>query len=279
MLTVISAYLIFQSLVNTSVKNILEKKGKTILIPMIFWNLLVMAPIFTIQFFNISNHEFSTSLYPFEFMSWANALTGIFGSPANYPLNFLRDLFALCLLIPIFRLLLNHFPYLGAAVIIAVYYFNLDGSFILRNSMLVSFYLGALAATQRWDVTYLDRYAHILLVSFILFCSIVVIFDIENREPLRFVAPLMLWPAMSLIVESKFGNLLNRYSFASFFTFLAHGPMLLVLWFIYKSKLSFIPYPAFWFFAPVIIVISCVVITSIAKKNPARLNFIIFGGR
>lgn len=279
MLTAISAYLLFRSTLPSKPVTLLKKKSHSILVPLILWNLPVALGIFLVQKYELTDHSFSTKLYPVEAVNWLNAITGLFMSPANYPLNFLRDLFALSLLGPLFGLFLKRAPYIGAAIVILVYTYNLDGSYVLRNSMYISFYLGALAATQSWDVTYLDRYAPLLLLIFSVFCAAIVIFDIENREPLRMLAPFLVWPAMALLSQSRIGRFINNYSSSSFLLFLAHGPLLLCCWLIYIKVMPSVPYPVFWLLAPLFIVVSCALLSPLMQRTLPKTSQILLGKR
>ncbi|WP_143870482.1 acyltransferase family protein [Catenovulum sediminis] len=193
-LTVLSGFLLFQFNLHLQPFRLLSKKIRAVLVPLILWNIPFVIAIYLSQKYNILSHEFSITLYPFDILNWVNALTGLFSQPANYPLNFLRDLFAVSLLSPIFWLFLKRIPYLGLAVVLVVYYFNLEGPFVLRNSMLVSFYIGGLAATQKWPLTYLDKHARLLFCILITFCAAMVIFEIQNRELFRLLSPFLVWP-------------------------------------------------------------------------------------
>lgn len=279
MLTVISGYLLFRSRLIQQPLELISKKARVILLPLILWNIPVVLGVFFIQHYQLSTHIFSVQLSPFDSLNWLNALTGLLSSPANYPLNFLRDLFVLSLISPLLAVLLNRAPWLGAIIVALVFYFNLDGDIILRNTMLISFYIGGLAATQRWNLTKLDPYAIPLLIIFILICSAIVIFDIENRTPLRIIAPFMIWPSMSLLMKYKNGAFLERYVGSSFLTFLAHGPLLLVFWLLYQTFLPKVPYPLFWCAAPLIITIGCAWLHTKLKRYVPTLTSIALGGR
>ena len=279
MLTVMSGYLLFSSKLVAEPLKLWLKKAQSLLLPLILWNIPVVLAIFIIQRYQLSGHEFSVQLYPAETRHWLNALTGLLDTPANYPLNFLRDLFALCLLAPLFRLLLNYAPYAGFALIALIYFYNLDGPFVLRNSMFISFYLGALIATQRLDIRYLDRFALPLLLLFVLFCVCIVVFDINNREPLRLLAPFMIWPVMSLLVNLRPVLWLNRFADSSFLTFLAHGPLLLLCWLAYSTLLPSAPYPLFWFLAPVFTVVLCAWLHPLLTRFFPRTASLLLGGR
>ncbi|TEW56177.1 hypothetical protein E2R68_03530 [Psychromonas sp. RZ22] len=279
MLTVISGFLLFKSSLYLQPFQLLLNKSKSIFIPLVIWNIPFVIAIYLSQKFNFLSHDFSVELYPFNLLNWTNALTGLFSTPANYPLNFLRDLFAVSLLAPILGLLLKRIPYLGLIIVLIVYYFNFDGSLILRNTMLVSFYIGGLAATQGWSLTYLDKYAKLLLLLFILYCLAIVLFNIQNIEVFRLLSPFLVWPLMSLIINTKLNVFLYKNSANSFFTFLVHGPIILLLWIAFKKIPVDIPYYIYWFLAPVITVFLSIFFAKLFHKIMPRISSITLGGR
>jgi len=279
-LTVMSGFLIFSSSLPLNPRKLLSKKIKSLLIPLIFWNLPLVIVVFFIQKYSILDHNFSAQLFPFETFNWLNSTVGLFANgPINYPLNFIRDLFVITLLSPLLWQMINRFPYIGLVILLIVYYFNLDGNLILRNSMLVSFYIGALAACHKWDLTLLDKYAVLLVGLLLLICAMLVIFKIDNRELFRLVSPFIVWPSMSLIMRSSFKGILLKYADNSFFTFLSHAPIILVIWLIFQKYFPLAPYFVYWFFAPVITVILTVLINKSVKKIMPRFHAFILGGR
>jgi len=278
-LTVISGFLVFQANLHLHPFQFLSKKTTTVLIPLVIWNIPLVILIYLSQKYNILSHEFSAELYPFDLLNWVNALTGLFGTPANYPLNFLRDLFAVSLLSPIFWIFLKKSPYLGLAIVLIVYYFNLDGIFVLRNSMLVSFYIGALAATQKWSLTCLDKYAKLLFFVFVLFCTTIVLLDMQNIELFSLLSPFLVWPSMSLIIKTKVYEFLYTNSKSSFFTFLAHGPIILILWLIFQKISLNMPYYIYWFLTPIITVYTSILFARYFKQILPRVSSFALGGR
>lgn len=278
-LTAISGYLLFSSSLPSRPYTLIARKSKAILLPLILWNLPVALAIFVSQKYQLLSHTFSQQLYPIDFMAWVNALTGLFELPANYPLNFLRDLFVLLMLAPVFRLLLHYVPYIGLGLISLVYWYNLEGELILRNSMLISFYIGALAASTKWQLTALDKYAWPLLISFLACCLAIAVFDIENREFLRLLAPFMVWPAMSLLINTTAGELLVKFSPVSFLTFLAHGPLLLLFWLVFNKLPLTEPHIVFWFIAPVLVIMVCILTATTLRVSLPSFNKILLGGR
>jgi succinoglycan biosynthesis protein ExoH len=69
---------------------------------------------------------------------------------------------------------------------------------------------------------------------------------------LRFAAPLLVWPAASLLVATPVGRWMIRMSRYSFFIFVAHAPVLLATSIVYKRYQLHVPYQVYWIVAPVV---------------------------
>ncbi|MCA1855842.1 acyltransferase [Massilia oculi] len=249
-LTFISGFLLFRSALDTRPRELARKKAKTILVPFLVFNLGLMGAAWCMQWrFGLDT---SPKLIPFDGAVWLNAAFGLTGSPANYPLNFLRDLLALMLIAPLLGWLLRRCQLLGLVLVVSIFMNNLDGYFVLRNVMPILFYLGGMAAVREWNMTALDRYALPLLAVFVVLCACVVFFKWRNTNYLRLASPLLIWPAASLLLDTKAGRYLARMSKYSFFVFVAHAPVLLATWLAYQRIGTRISYPLYWFLAPVV---------------------------
>lgn len=277
LLTTISGYLTFKLGLHYYPMRLLLNKISSLLIPLLLWNIPIAIAVFLIQKYDLSSHVFSLKLYPIDTLSWINSVTGLYESPINYPLNFLRDLFVVSLFSILFWQLLKRIPYTGLLIVFFIYYFNLDGQLVLRNSMLISFYLGALLAHKNFDLKKLDQYSILCLSLFLFLCFIIVEYRIENREIFRIISPFLVWPAMSIISSCKVGNYLYKYSGSSFFTFLSHGPIILVLFIIFNK--TNLPYFIYWISAPLLTVIISIILYNLLKSRAPMIASILLGNR
>ena len=249
-LTCISGYLLFRTALDRTPVNLARKKFRTIVVPFLVFNLgLLLAALGLHHGLGIT---LSDDMIPKDQKGWLNAAFGLTGSPINYPLNVLRDLVALMIVAPLLGWFLRNSPWLGLGIVVLVYQFNLDGPFVLRNVMWPVFYFGGLAAVREWNMHALDRYALACLAVFLALCACVVYFRVANTNNLRLVAPILIWPAASLLLPTAFGRWLIRMSKYSFFIFVAHAPVLLATWILYKPFATSIPYPLYWVLAPVL---------------------------
>lgn len=276
LLTVISGFLLFSSRLDHRIPALVKTKARTLLIPLLAWNIPMAISVYLLQKYGASSHAFSANLYPFNLRTWMDATAGLFTAPLNYPTNFLRDLFVVSMLAPLMGLFLRRAPFLGLAIVFTVYFWNLENGLVLRNSMLVLFYVGGMAATQNWPLRALDRFAPMLLAVLIGSAIAIVAFRITNRELFSFVSPFLLWPSFSLIRHAGIQKFILRYSKFSFGIFLSHAPILLVLWMLYGALAVDVPYPVFWITAPVLTVIIALVGTrTVSHLFPATASFLL----
>jgi len=252
MLTVFSGYLLYRSTLDQHWMQLVRKKFRTVALPFCVFNLAVLAGAFMAQ--QQLGLRMSYQLVPFDASTWLDAAFGIGASPINYPLNFLRDLIVLMALAPLLGVVLRSRPWTGFAVVAFIFFNNLDGALVLRDVMPIMFYLGGLAATRQWTLSTLDRYALPCFGLFIVLCLCLVHFKIGNTTYFRYIAPVLIWPAASLLHDTPVGHWLQSQSKASFFIFLAHAPLLLVSSVAYQAFGDGIPYPIYWIATPVAIV-------------------------
>jgi succinoglycan biosynthesis protein ExoH len=145
-LTCISAYLIFSCGKDKRPLHLVQDKVKRLIIPMIIWNLPIVAAIYLLQKYGIVSvlqrlyatshtHPSHLDFYPFNVFNILDATFGLTGEPLNYPLFFLRDLFVLSCLAPVFGFFIRKAPVFGFIVVAIIFVFNFDGLLLARNSM------------------------------------------------------------------------------------------------------------------------------------------------
>lgn len=276
-LTFISGYLLFRASLDTRPAQLLQKKLKSIVIPFMFFNLTLVAALYLLREgagVNIGNASMRTT------GEWLNATLGLTAEPINYPLNFLRNLVALFIAAPFIGIFLRRAPWAGLVLALIVFYYNLEGDFLLRDTMGPVFYVGGMAAVLKWNMRSLDRYASVLLGIFLSACVGIVWFRIANTSYLQLLAPLLIWPAASLLTATAAGNWLERMSKYSYFVFLAHAPVLLLVSMVYKKFFQFVPFPVYWIAAPVIVTAIVIGVYELAMRTaPGAFNVVIGCGK
>lgn len=276
-LTCISGYLLFRSALDQKPAKLAVKKFRTIVVPFLVFNLGLLAVALVLQ--HGLGVTLAADMLPNDRKGWLDAAFGLTGSPINYPLNFLRDLVALMIAAPLLGWLLRNLPFVGLGIVVLIYQFNLDGSFVLRNVMWPVFYIGGLAAVRGWNLRALDRHAPLSLALFVALCAYVIAFRVANTNILRLIAPVLIWPAAALLVPTAFGHWLGKMSKYSFFVFVAHAPVLLATSIVYKSFAAHVPYPLYWVLAPVLTTALLVLIHMLAMRTIPGVFSAIIGAK
>lgn len=279
-LSAISGFLLFREFDKKSYKNIFKSKIKTLAIPMIIWNLPLLFLAYVLQAYFSAGQGLSFKAYPFEIKNWLDGLLGVSGTPINYPLNFLRDIFALSLLSPLFYLMLKRFHLGGLAVISLFFWFDMDGNTVIRNQMAINYCCGALIAIKGWDLCLLDKYRLYCLIGLIGVSILIVVIPIENRSYFRVIAPFLVWPILSYFNDGKIGAFVLRNSQKSFFIFCSHAPILILVSFIYQklcSENNF--YPIFWLITPLIVIFITHSFYRFGYRYFPKLMKVALGGR
>lgn len=247
-LTVISGYLLFGSGLHTQPRLLFSKKFRALVVPFMVFNLPLVAVVFLLQSFGTLG--ISYQLVPVNFSTLVDAAFSLTTAPINYPLHFLRDLFVLSLLSPIFAVLIRRAPLLGLILVALIFMRNFDGSLVIRTDMPVTFYFGGWCALHKLDIRRLDKHAMACIGLFAILCYSVVALKVENTTNLRLVSPFLVWPATSLLVRTRLGTWIARMGKYSFFIFLAHAPVLAAIWMLYLKYGSALPYPIYWIITP-----------------------------
>lgn len=249
-LSFISGYLLFRSGIDTQPRLLLSKKFNSLVVPFLVFNLPLVAAAMVLQV--TGKLDISYQLAPFGWREFVDAAFSLQRPPINYPLFFLRDLFVLCLLAPVFGLLLRNSPLLAVILISLAFLVDIDRDLVMRTAMPVSFCLGGYLAVCKVDVHVLDKHAVPCLLLFLAICVAIIVFRVGNTTALRLISPVLVWPAASLLIGTRFGTWAQRMSKYSFFIFLAHAPVLLLSWKLFVKYGHAIPYQLYWVSAPVL---------------------------
>lgn len=264
-LTLISGFLLFSSRQYVRPGALIAKKFRSLIIPFFVFNLPLVAIVFFLQ--SRGPLAISYQLVPAKLATLLDAAFSLTAPPVNYPLYFLRDLFVLCALAPIFALVMRRAPLGGLLLVACIFLFNFDRSLVIRTDMPVTFYLGGLCAMYKVDMRRLDRYAPACFGLFLILAGAVVAFKVTNTTGLRLIAPLLVWPAASLLVGTRFGTWLASMGKYSFFIFLTHAPILMASWTIYSTYGANLPYPLYWVGAPLLTTALLTCLFKVCNKN------------
>lgn len=278
-LTAISGFLLFRSGLDLRPGELVAKKSRTILLPLVVWNLPLLVLLYLAEAGGFSGHRFAVPAYPFDLWRWLDATLGLSYQPANYPLHFLRDLYVVSLLAPLFGLLVRRAPWIGLALVFAVFWLNLDGPLVFRDMMAVDFFIGGMAAAGRWNLTGLDRFWPLCLALLIGSCLAIVAWRIEDIRWFSVLAPFLIWPLSSVLARTRFAPALAAASKTSFAIFVMHAPLLLGLWILFDRRGDIAFYPLFWLLAPPVAIALAVAFRRAAYGLSPRLAALAFGSR
>jgi succinoglycan biosynthesis protein ExoH len=277
-MSLISGYLLFSSGLDRLPKRLFSKKFITLAIPFLIFNVYYL--IFMVVVNSTVGPAFprleSLLQSPLRFIS---VMFGIGEYPLNGPLHFVRDMMVAIILVPAMSVLIRNAPWIGLVVLAIFFGSNMDGVLIFRASSLILFYIGGMAAVYKWDVLALDKFAKPCLAVLIVLCLVQIGFRIDNNALLIMVSPFLIWPSVSLLVGTKIEQWAIRFCKYSFFIFVAHMPIIDSLWWGVLNHASWIPYPIYWFAAPLLTVGLLKVIYDMAMKIAPKPFNLAIGSR
>lgn len=274
-MSLISGYLLFNAGLDKNIQNLFRKKFTTLAIPFVIFNIYYF--LFMVGAKSAMGVEFVRlpvlQQRPLELLL---TIFGITEFPINGPLHFVRDMMVAVMLVPLLSFFLRKFPWVGLVLLLAIFGTDVDGLLIFRASSLILFYIGGAGAIYRWDVLAFDKYAKPFLAVFLAGCLTMVAFRIDDNTILVTASPFLIWPAASLLQKTKLEAWAIRFCKYSFFIFVAHMPIIETLWYGVLHYARWIPYPIYWFAAPILTVAFLKVTYDFAMKMvPKEFNLII----
>lgn len=275
LLTCISGYLLFFDIERFRYQKTLIQKSSRILFPFLLWNIPLVIVLIILQSRGLGG-DFRLQLVPFDLKTFLDATLAFSANPLNYPLQFLRDLFILFVLSPLFLLLLRSRPFTGLALVSVIFLGNFDGLLIIRGPMPVCFYLGGLCAVRRWGMTRLDRFWPLAAVTFLCAVGIITAFAIEEAIWFRLIASPLVWIACAPLASTWLGIRAAALSKDSFFLFLSHGPILLVVDKVHDAAGTPLPYWFFWIGSALLVcTLSFTMIAVLRSRMPSLASFVV----
>ncbi|MCA1494690.1 acyltransferase [Ensifer sp. NBAIM29] len=280
-LTVISGYLCFSSSFERKPISFLSRKYMTLFVPMLLWNIPMAISILAFQWNGQYLGKYD-KLIDGDILNWSNALLGLTEQPANEPLHFLRNLIA-CNLIALFIAIpFRRYPLSLFAVILMVGIYNLDSYIVIRNDILIGFFLGALVASMRIDASVIDFLLPIavpmyLISAFVIFyCKV----DYESLWWMghRLLGFLAAWPLIGYLNKTAFRKI-SKYSQYSFFMFLSHYYVEITIFHIFSQFFTMDEFYLFFILSGPLTIGTCIVTQRIASRFAPSLLRIATGGR
>ena len=240
-LTIISGYLLFSSRFECKPAEFMRKKCRTLLIPLLIWNIPLALVLFILQ----KNGQYLLKyddLANGGILNWANALLGLTHEPVNGPLHFLRNIIGCNIIALLLAATFRRHTATVFAVILAIGLLNLDGALVARSDMLIGFFLGGFVAIRGIDCKLIDFLLPVtgpcFLVSAFLMFYWQISYDSLWWIPHRLVGFLCAWPIIGYLNRRKLGHVLRKYSKYMFFIFLSHYYVMLLSFVIFSHFFS-----------------------------------------
>jgi succinoglycan biosynthesis protein ExoH len=274
-MSLIAGFLLFSMNLDLQACKLFKKKFMTLVVPFVFFNLAYVAYMwFTNVTMNMTRNV--EILEAVQKMGWFDLLFGINQYPINGPMHFVRDLIVFVLFAPLLGGIIRTVPVLGLFGMIIIFGFNQDGDLVFRGTSFIVFYIGGMAAIHNWNMTALDKYAKQCAVLFVLICIALMTFKMKDNTILVMAAPFLIWPAASLLTNTRVEAWGMKYSKYSFFVFAAHMPFMEQAWWLVTHQLKFVPYVVYWVFAPLVIMGALVLVYNVSMRYaPTAFNLII----
>jgi len=280
-----------------SYKNKLQTRAKTLLIPYIFWNLVVFVIYFALQSTPFMNREFDwhnilsylwnnggkiKAGYPLEVLS-----TGTF--PIAHQFWFIRDLMVVVLFSPIVYLICKYTKIYGVITLGIFWYvgcwFHFDGFGIIS---IFFFTAGAYFGINKHNL--LEYFGKIRNLSFVLY-SIIAIADLLTKE-FSFnsyihkagilIGIIFCFNLVALLFEKGRIKSIPFLSAASFFVFAMHDPLMVTLHkitFLIVKPESDISLTCLYFLNVIIIIALTLCSYWLLRKFLPKFTTVITGGR
>ena len=238
----ISGFLFFANCAGTRdwIERKLASRVRSVLVPLLAWNALLLPVLLLLQAWSASNAWFSGvgawSRPVADYGVWQvfDALLGLSGHPIVYPLWFLRDLFLMCLLAPLY-LIVPRSAQVAVVVVLGLLWFGGAWPYQVPTiEALFFFFAGALAALRQLEPAPLDRRAGVVFAVFAVLAAAQSILPNEMTSSMPALLHLTQLAALAallvttLLVERlpMLSRTLHRLAAPSFLIFVAHEPLL-----------------------------------------------------
>ena len=234
----ISGYLFFANFrwsQQTFIKKI-RTRMKTLLIPFLFWNLVVLVFYAAVQAVPPFRPYFTGStalISAIPFWEYFNVILGIKGYPIAYHFWFIRDLIVMVVLAPVIAVILR---FAALPFLVALYATWVTGTwpvYIPDNAGLLFFSAGALCAIKGQSLFAFDRFGKLALIALIPIFFIDAFWNTAwfniylHRTGLIVGVIASLYATKLIVPHEKLKQMVLQLGEASFFVYAAHEPLLI----------------------------------------------------
>ncbi|THF55218.1 acyltransferase family protein [Ollibium composti] len=233
LLSVVSGYFIVSSLAKAGTHRLFVSKVKTLVVPLVAWNLLMLA---LLALYGLMRGKWQ-DMPDFTAPGMADALVALTGWPLDVPLWFLRDLFVCCLFSPLLYVALKRVPVATILLLIAYTLFGEDLYLLQRPQLMLFFALGMWLRLSKTAEPVIDRMARWLLPGLVVMVVFYMILRIENvlfgdmadelrltlDTALRITMAAGFWLLTDAIRRSRFAGGFLWFEPYAFFLFCSHA--------------------------------------------------------
>ncbi|MEE9330721.1 MAG: acyltransferase [Methylophilaceae bacterium] len=240
MFFLISGYFFFLGL-NWSISNYKKqiiKRFKSLVVPFLFWNLIVLIAYIAIQEIPAMHNMLSgdkQKILTYNMMELLNTFFGFTQYPIAYQFWFIRDLIIISIASPIVYYMVKKAPFAYILVLLALWLIDYWPIYIPSLASLLFFSIGAFLAINHISFFKYDHYGKVMLSIYIL----VLILDVLTKRlwfsqyvhhvGILFGLMSVLYLTSILQKTSAIKKILLSLSGFSFFVFAFHEPLLLGL--------------------------------------------------
>ncbi|HEX5370802.1 MAG TPA: acyltransferase [Dehalococcoidia bacterium] len=297
LLSVIAGYLAVYSLRRDSVRRFASKKVTSLMTPLLLWDALFIAAAIAGNF--ISQGHLQDSLRgPLTLQRLPNLLIAVTASPANEPLDFLRDVFVCSMLAPLLIVTLRRSRNGYIVLVVALAALGFTTNFLHTPNILLLYALGIYVAQLE---TLPGLSAGVVSVSWVAMAALGLILAMGEIETtlhgagshantlleigfsaIRLPAAVAFWDLSLRINRSRVLSRLARLEPFVFIAFCCHLLVTTVVWLFWQRILGgyYAPaYPLFFFLVPVFVMIAAVVLSEAANRYARPVFAMLNGGR
>lgn len=296
LLSVVSGYLAVGALSRAGYGGLLAKRVRTLIIPMVLWSALFL--LLALAGDRLRPGSAANLLGgPLSPGSLPDLLLGLTRSPANAPLNFLRDIFVCTLLAPLLLAALKRHWALMAGLTLVIYAVAWFTPLLLTPNLIplfaIGLYLGqcrrvpAIPAWLAWAcwglVIGIGAWVAARELHMIAQPNAADAFAVEaGRTAIRLPAAMALWAAAHWLAGRADTHALVRLEPYIFTAFCSHVIVLTLVWFVWEKALGgyyAAAYPVFFLLGPAIAIVAAMVFARLASAIAPPAFALLNGGR
>jgi surface polysaccharide O-acyltransferase-like enzyme len=236
LLSVISGYFVAQMLAGQSWAAMVIKKVKTLIVPLVLWNLIYL----TVEL--IINDPHIT----FPLAGLPNNILALTAPSVAWPFYFLRDMFVCSLISPLFIWLGQKALWPSLAALIVVALTGIDGPVFINNMIPVFFFFGLMVFSGKLNrfISLREQKSYLVVAAGVIVAfsvvPIVLAAMASQLAPLngnsirvlfiRFAGSLVFWALALYLIKQRIGQWLIKVEPFIFFVFCLHQLIATMIW-------------------------------------------------